>query len=240
MVIGLVSAKGAPGVTAAALALVAATGDGGLLVELDPSGGSVECWTGPAGEPGLIRVASGLRRSVDPEALVSHAVEVARGLRAVLAPTAGGLAESTIAAVTDRLMPALAGLEETVIIDAGRWSPSQPTARRLVGCDVVGVVCAPTVEGVEAARWLVEALETARAGRVVAMPVGDRPYGPDEIEEAIGLPVLGPLAWDPRGLHALVTAGTSRGWVRSALARSARTIGNSLAGEVEGVVMGRA
>ncbi|MCZ7537251.1 MAG: hypothetical protein M5T61_15990 [Acidimicrobiia bacterium] len=238
MVIGLVSAKGAPGVTAAALALTAAAGDAGLLVELDPSGGSIECWTGPAGEPGLIRVASGLRRSVDPEALLSHAVEASRGLRAVLAPTAGGLAESTIAAVADRLVPALAGLDGTVVVDAGRWSPSQSTARRLVGCEVVAVVCAPTVEGVEAARWLVEALETVDARRVVVVPVGDRPYGPGEIEEAIVVPVLGPLAWDPRGLHLLVTAGTGRGWVRSALARSARTVANWLVGAAE--VVGRA
>jgi hypothetical protein len=60
MLIGLVSAKGSPGVSIAALALTAAAGDAGLLMELDPSGGSLECWTGIPGEPGLVRVASGV------------------------------------------------------------------------------------------------------------------------------------------------------------------------------------
>lgn len=240
MVIGLVSAKGAPGVTAAALTLAGVAGGGGLLVELDPSGGSVECWTGAAGEPGLIRLASGLRRSADPEALLSHAVEVPRGVGSVLAPTGGRLAESTIATVADRLVPALAGLEGPVIVDAGRWSPSQPTARRVAGCDVVAVVCAPTVEGIEAARWLADPLEAVGAGRVVLVPVGDRPYAPGEITAAVGLAVLGPLAWDPRGLHALIGAGVGRGWERSSLARSARGALESLAGASEGRVVGRA
>ena len=44
MLLGLVSAKASPGVTTAALALTAVAEDG-LLVELDPSGGSIECWT---------------------------------------------------------------------------------------------------------------------------------------------------------------------------------------------------
>ena len=42
MLLGLVSAKGAPGVTSAAVALTAVSG--GVMVELDPSGGSVDCW----------------------------------------------------------------------------------------------------------------------------------------------------------------------------------------------------
>lgn len=240
MLVGLVSAKGSPGVTTAALTFTATAGGGGLLVELDPSGGSVECWTGAAGEPGLIRVASGLRRSVDPEMLLAHAVEAPAGVRSVLAPTAGGLAESTIAATGDRLVPALAGLDRTVVVDAGRWSRSQATARRLVGCDVVGVVCTPTVEGIEAARWLIEPLSSSVTDRVVVVLVGDRPYPPGEVAAVVGVPVVGALAWDPRGLSALVTAGARRGWARSALARSARTTLDALTQLTEGSVTGRA
>lgn len=85
MIVGLVSAKGSPGVTTAALAL-AAVADDGLLVELDPSGGSVEAWTGVGGEPGLVRVASGLRRSAGADSVVEHVVDVPPGVRAILAP----------------------------------------------------------------------------------------------------------------------------------------------------------
>ena len=49
MRLGLVSAKGSPGVTT--LALGAAAIMDAIAVELDPSGGDVECWLGPVGEP---------------------------------------------------------------------------------------------------------------------------------------------------------------------------------------------
>lgn len=237
MVVAVVSAKGSPGVTSAALALTAVA-DNGLLVELDPSGGSVECWTGAAAEPGLIRVANGLRRSVDPEALLGHAVQVPPEVWSVLAPTAGGLAESTIANLGARLVSWLAGVDRTVVVDAGRWSPSQATARRFAGCDTVAVVCAPTVEGIEAARWLVGPLESVAAGRVVLLPAGDRPYGPEEVGAAVGIPVAGPLAWDLRGLRVLVSSGAGRAWARTALARSARAALASLTRVGDGSVIG--
>lgn len=238
MLLGLVSAKGSPGVSTAALALTAVAGDSGLFVELDPSGGSVECWTGATGEPGLIRVANGLRRAIDPKSLLAHAVAAPTGVRSVLAPTAGGLAESTIAMTGDRLVPALAELEAMVVVDGGRWSRSQPTARRVAGCDVIGVVCAPTVEGVEAARWLIDPLRSTVVGPVVLVLVGDRPYSPPEVAAVVGVPVLGVLAWDARGVNALLTTGAGRGWSRSALARSARSMLDavaSLSGESSGV-----
>ncbi|MFZ6003068.1 MAG: hypothetical protein ACOYXM_03975 [Actinomycetota bacterium] len=223
MLLGLVSAKGSPGVTTTALAF-AAVADDGLLVELDPSGGSIECWTGATGEPGLTRVASGLRRSAGQGAVVEHVVEAPHGVRAILAPTAGPFAESTVAMTRDRLAPALRDLDgTTVVLDGGRWSRSQPTAHRIDACDVVGIVCAPTVDGVEAARWLVEPLQADVAGRVFVLLVGERPYPASEVASAIGVPTAGALAWDPGGVSSLLTRGNGRGWARSPLARSARS-----------------
>lgn len=224
MLLGLVSAKGSPGVTTAALALAAASPDG-LLIELDPSGGSIECWTGVTGEPGLPRVASGLRRSAGPDAVVEHVRHVPAGVRSILAPTAGPYAESTVAMTRDRLAPGLRDLDGvTAVLDGGRWSRSQPTAHRVSACDLVAVVCTPTIHGVEAARWLVEPLQAEVAGQVVALVVGERPYPADEVGAALGVPVAGSLAWDPRGVSTLLTRGTGRGWERSSLGRSARTV----------------
>ena len=232
MIVGLVSAKGSPGVTTAALAL-AAVADDGLLVELDPSGGSVEAWTGVGGEPGLVRVASGLRRSAGSDSVVEHVVDVPPGVRAILAPTTGPYAESTVAMTRDRLTSALRDLAgATVILDLGRWSRSQATAHRVSGCDVVGVVCTPTVDGVEAARWLVEPLQAEGAGPVVVVTVGERPYQPAEIAAAMGVHAAGALAWDTRGLASLITRGAGRVWSRSPLARSARTALSSLTAAV--------
>lgn len=235
MLVGLVSAKGSPGVTTSALALAAAADDG-LLVELDPSGGSIEVWTGAGGEPGLVRVASGLRRSAGPDAVIEHVVDVPAGVRAVLAPTAGPYAESTVAMTRDRLTPALRDLAgTTTILDLGRWSRSQATAHRVSGCDVVGVVCTPTIDGVEAARWLVEPMQAQSSGQVVVVVIGDRPYQAAEVAAAMGVPAAGALAWDPRGVGSLITRGAGRAWARSPLARSARTVLSTLTAIVPAV-----
>lgn len=229
MIVGLVSAKGAPGVTTAALALAAVAPDG-LLIEFDPSGGSIESWTGAGGEPGLVRVASGLRRSPGPEVVLEHAVDVPSGVRSVLAPTAGPYAESTVTMARERLPMVLRDLSDvTVFVDAGRWSRSQQTASRITACDVVAVVCSPTVEGVEAARWLAEPLQLETRGNVVSLVVGDRPYPADEVAQAIGIPSAGALTWDQRGVTSLLTRGAGRAWERSPLARSARSALSRLA-----------
>lgn len=225
MLVGLVSAKGSPGVTTAALSLSAATG--GVLVELDPSGGSVECWTGSAGEPALVAVASGLRRHVPPDDLVGHAHQIIPGVRGLLAPTSGPFAESTVAAVGDRMRSGFSHIEATMFVDGGRWAKSQPTARRLAGCAFVAVVCTPTVEGVEAARWIVDPLR-AIAPAVGILAIGLQPYSVAEIGSAIDAPVLGALSWDPRGLAVLLARGPSRAWMRCALARSARAIATEI------------
>lgn len=221
MLLGLASAKGAPGVTSAAVALTAASA--GLMVELDPSGGSVDCWLRATGEPGLIRAASALRRQADLDALVQFAAEVVPGVRVVRAPTSGMLAESTIVAMRDRLVPTLAEFDGTVVVDCGRWSRSQPTARRLAACDAVALVCSPTIEGVEATRWQVDQLRSL-VERVVIVPVGDRPYGPDELAAATGAEIAGVLVWDRRGLARLLERGCGGGWQRTPLARSARNL----------------
>src|SRR4029079_17986666 len=103
--------RGAPGVTSAAPAVTASSG--GLMVELDPSGGSVDCWLSGTGEPGLIRVASAMRRHTDPTGLVTDATEILPGVLQLRAPSSGVLAESTIVALADRLLPCLAELDET-------------------------------------------------------------------------------------------------------------------------------
>lgn len=221
MLLGLVSAKGAPGVTSAAIALTAVSG--GVMVELDPSGGSVDCWVSGTGEPGLIRAASALRRHAEPGALIVDATEVAPGARVLRAPTSGVLAESTIVALSDRLLPVLTELNDTVIVDGGRWSRSQPTSRRVVGCDVLALVCSPTVEGIEAARSQVDQLGRL-VDRVALVPVGEQPYRPNEIAAATDVEVAGAIAWDRRGLARLLERGVSAGWQRTPLARSARHV----------------
>lgn len=240
MMIGLVSAKGAPGVTTAALALTVAAGEQGLLIEMDPSGGSLECWTGVAGEPGLMRVASGLRRSLDADVVAHGVLEVPVGVAAVLAPTSAPLAESTIAALGERLSIVLDDTERTVVLDAGRWCRSQSTSRRLSGCRHVLVVCSPTLAGIESARSIIDPLRVATDAAVSFLIVGDRPYQADEIAAATGVEVAGVLPWDSKAVNALLISGANRSWLRTGLARSARGVLNGLSARpvtVEGVAV---
>jgi hypothetical protein len=212
------------------LALGAAAIMDAIAVELDPSGGDVECWLGPVGEPGLIRVAGALRHTADPSGvLAEHAVEAHPGLRVVLAPTGGEQAASTLMAIGNRLAAAMRGEDGSVVLDGGRWSRTQPTAGRLAGCDVVVVALAPTLAGVAHSRGVVATLRDSLDVPVVAVLIGDRGYSPQEIAGELDVPVVGPIAWDPRGAHSLITGGPARWWRRSAHGRSIRSFVDALA-----------
>lgn len=225
MLVALVSAKGSPGVTTAALALTAAGATGSLMVEADPTGGDLECWCGPLGEPGLLAVATDLAREAEPDGLWAHAVEPVSGARAIVAPTSAAAATATVLPIVDRLGPALATLDARVFMDCGRWSAAHRAAGQVGAAALVGVVCRPTLDSVEHARDLVDGLR--RVNRAVAALVvgGTKPYGPDEVGAALGVAVVGVLPWDPRGVLGLVESGSAgRAWTRSALAADARAV----------------
>lgn len=237
MRLGLVSAKGSPGATTLGLALAAVTG--GVLVEADPAGGDVECWAGPSGEPGLIRLAGVLRHAAEPAGLLAeHAIEVWSGVRAVLAPTSGEQAESALVAIGQRLVPVLTAESGWVVVDGGRWSRGQTTAGRLAGCDVVAVVVSPTFAAAAHAGSVVRTLRELTDAEVVVVVVGDRGYRPDEITAALGVAVLGVVPWEPWWVGSLVTSGVTRLWQHSPLASSARTLADQCAALRQEVVAG--
>jgi hypothetical protein len=221
MLIGLVSAKGSPGATTAALCLAAAADEGSSLVlEADPAGGDVECWTGPHGEPGLVRLATALRPGLGTTELLSHA---APGVRVVTAPTTETAATAALSQVTDRLAGIVAGLDIDVFGDFGRWSPLQPTAARLAGADVVLAVCRPTLESIEHTRGLAASAGPVRVAGAVVVG-GRRPYGPADISDALGVPVVGVLPWEPGAVLALLEHGPGHRWRRSGLAHASEDV----------------
>lgn len=223
--VALLSAQGSPGVTVTALALAANAGPDGLFVELDPAGGSLECWTARTGEPGLLGLVSELRRPVSLDGLAAQVVEIPAGVQSILAPTPGPTAEAALSAAGEQLIDAVGVMAtKLVVVDAGRWASSQLTARRVVGVDVIGIVCRSTLGGVEHARWLVEPLRAMTGMPVVMVLVGDRGYAGDEVAAALGVPCVGVMAWDSRGVDALVSSGVGAGWPRRPLARSAHQL----------------
>lgn len=233
----LVSAKGSPGVTtaAAALAAVATTTGRALLTELDPSGGSVQLLTGGTANPGLLDVAGQLRREVSQAAVEANTTPLPAGVPTLLAPTSGRIAESVIDSAGARWVPVLRSMPGvTAVVDAGRWEPSQRTARRVVGADLLVAVCRPTVAGVEHTRHLLDRLRELARRPAVALVVGDRPYRPEEVAGHLDIPLAGTIAWDPRGATSLWAHGVSKPWVRTWLARSAMATLGTLSEMIEG------
>jgi hypothetical protein len=224
-VMALVSAKGSPGVTTTAAALAAAAvsaGGDALLVELDPSGGDVAMLCDRVGEGALVSLAEQLRRGTPHAGTVrGHATEAPPGVPAVLAQGGANESAAVISSLGDGWLPALRDTAATVAVDAGRWEARTPTARRIAGADVVGLVCRATAPGVEHTRRMVDALRGTARCPLALLVVGTRPYPGDEIATVLDVPLGGVLAWDPRGATGLWADGAAGRRRRSWLARSA-------------------
>jgi MinD-like ATPase involved in chromosome partitioning or flagellar assembly len=235
-VIALVSAKGSPGVTTTAAAVAAAAvnrGDAALLVELDPSGCDAAMLCDRAGEAALVSLAEELRRGAPSgDTVWAHTVEVPPGVSAVVGPPGAIEASGVLGSLGDRWLPALRGSAPTVVVDAGRWEPRAPTARRIAGADVVGVVCRATAPSVEHSRRLVDAVRGTARCPVAVVVVGARPYPGDEIAAALDAPLAGVVAWDPRGVMAMWARGERGRGRRSWLARSASAVLGGLEAQV--------
>lgn len=214
-VVSLVSAKGSPGVTTAAAALATmavAGGERAWWVELDPSGGSGWIRTRPScptSEPTLAELAQDLRDGTSVADWTAMTVPAPPGVPAVLAPSSDVAASTVIGEGPERWATALR-TDGLVVIDAGRWNPRQPTADRIAGSDLVGVVCRSTVESVEHVRhWIASLRESARCP-VLAIVVGTRPYPPAEVADAVRLPLAGEIEWRRNDVGALWAKGASR------------------------------
>ncbi len=236
MLVSLVSAKGAPGVTSTALALTAAAASRGsaLMVEADPGGGDLECWCGPLGEPGLLDVATQIRGTDNAELLWIHAATIGPHLSAVAGPTTATPMSMALAAADSTLGKTLAGLDATVVVDAGRWMGNGDVDALLGASDAVVAVCRPTLDSIEHTRGLVASLGRTTLFPSVLVVGGTTPYGPAEIEAALGVPVVGALPWDPRGLNALLDLRRQRAWAGSSLARAADRAVRVLIGDRDG------
>lgn len=217
-VVALLSAKHAPGTTTSAVALALAAGDGALVVEADPQGGDVAARARLPLEPGLLTMAAAARHPSSP--LPLHAQPLPSGARAVIAPTDPEQASPAIAALAQRLIPALRSGGDS-FVDCGRWSPVTAVTALLANCDIAVMVTEPSVAGIEHVRARLDAIRSL-APRCAILLVGDRPYGPRDVEAALDLPVVGSLPVDPRGALD-VYAGPPRRASKSALCRAARS-----------------
>ncbi len=217
--IALASLKHAPGVTTAALALAAAAGDGAIAVEADPSGGDLAARADLTLEPGLLTLAAAARHEGRRLDLDRHLQRVPCGTSVLVAPSSAKLAAAGLATIGSRLASALDG--RIGFLDLGRVSDLGELALRAPGVDLALLVAEPTVAGVEHVRVHSTDQPDALPVPLAVLLVGDRPYRPSDVEGALGLPVAGALAVDPRGVAAL---HADRGARRALVVRSARSV----------------
>ncbi|MDN5857814.1 MAG: hypothetical protein L0H84_04255 [Pseudonocardia sp.] len=199
MLIALLSAKGSPGVTTAALALGAVWPRPSVVVDADPFGGDVRAGIGRGGWPadsGIAELVIDLRTSTVADSLAWRAHRPGEHAPAVLA----GIASITQAAGLPwaLLGPELAGLAGLdCITDCGRFVPGVVDELLRV-CDALVLVTGSTLREVRAASRVAPAVAERGhlAGMVVSRP--GHPYGAAEIAQSCGLALLGELADDAR------------------------------------------
>jgi Mrp family chromosome partitioning ATPase len=240
--IAVATAKRSPGAsTFAELAVLLGPEGERLLLDCDPAGSEWLLRPGVRPEPGLVTLAMAGRRELAAHTVATHAQTVG-GLDVVVAPAAGRQASGALDILGDRLGTHLAGLGDVgVVADCGRLAPRSPALGVVHAADLVVLVSRCTVsEMVHLAPWVEQLRSEARS---VAVVLVDRPrrgrqeigYGPAEVAEALGVPVLGSLADDAGGAGRLFAQpGSLVGLWRTRLVRAARPVVEALWAAVPG------
>lgn len=130
----------------------------------------------------------------------------------------------------------LRGEERDVICDCGRLDVASPMLPLFSDGDVAIVVVRSELADLR----LLDASLSRRGLRAARMEerlqivlLGSGPYGADEVEAELGLPVLGTLPIDPTGVRGLYADDAVRGLrARSRLLRAGTTLAGRLAGQL--------
>lgn len=244
-VLALTSAKGAPGVSTAALAMTLLWPRPALLLEADPAGGSSVLAGYLRGtvdhSRGLLGLATAHRHDELEQALWSQIVRLA-GDPVTASPAdrwlLPGLSDAAQAPSTASLWgplgSLLASLERAgidVLIDAGRLGAAYAPIPLLRQADLVLLVLGTSLPAVAAVRARLSVLrEQVAATPSTAVPVSGlglllvgegRPYTAREISGSLGLPVVASLSWDPASAEVLAAgAAPGRRFESSPLVRS--------------------
>jgi len=237
----LASAKGSPGVTTTALALASVWPRPVMLAECDPAGGDILAGflrAGATTSGGLLDVALAARRGLTPDDVVRRCVSLTDGGRVLLLP---GLTDpghvGTVVPSWPRIVSAFRDLGQAnpaydVLADSGRLGAPWPTDLVAVA-DIVLLVLRPTLPQVHSAKHQMAQIRRLRddpMAEIGLVLVGEAPYSRTEVEAALGAPVVGAVALDPRAAEAL-SGGSARGrWFdRSPLVRSVSQLAANVA-----------
>lgn len=225
-IIALVSAKGSPGVTTAALAAALSWHRRLVLAECDPAGGSILAgYLGGAldGPRGLGELAVGELRDGNLEsAFWSQLVDLdaPRRERLLLPGVVDPAQAGSVAPLWQRFADFFTSLDRgvppyDVLVDCGRLQVAGPPWPVLRAAAVVLLVTRAHLPDLSATRATVKAIERDFAehrippGTLRLLVVGDG-HGGSEISKALRLPVIARLPHDPRTAEVLGHGGTVR------------------------------
>jgi hypothetical protein len=223
-IVALVSAKGSPGVTTAALACTLSWHRRLVLAEVDPAGGSVMAgYLGGAvpGPRGLGELAVAELREGRLEAdFWSQLVDLdaPNRERLLLPGIVDPVQVGSVAPLWQRFADFFLALEKgepsyDVIVDCGRLHAPSPPWPILRAAAVVLVVTNAHLPDLSSARSTVNAIQRdfrehrVTPGSLRLLLVGDG-HGRSEISKALELPVVGRLPHDPRTAEVLSHGGT--------------------------------
>ncbi|MFI8769442.1 hypothetical protein ACIGN6_31685 [Streptomyces sp. NPDC053792] len=235
------------GVTTSALAMTLSSTRPSLLAECDPAGGTLRAGffqSQITAGTGLYHLAVAERAGEDAlaQAFASHLVGIDASSHRQVLP---GLTDPAQAPALARTWPALAQVMRVlsdeggydVVIDAGRLAlesgrlhSTLTPAPLLQGADLVLLVVRGTDQSLALARHMAEPLRNELTERgtgadaLGVLLVEDGPRRAHEVSEALRLPVMAALPWEPDTAAYLAGTGRApRGLKKSALLSSART-----------------
>ncbi len=229
------AARSSPGVTTAMLACASVWPGRVLLVEAAEDGGALAARFGLPVEPGLTTLTAASRHGSNgdhPATLLSDHVQALPGtgrIDALVGPPSLEVSQALLRTAAARLAGLLDQVEADVLVDAGRLPATPLAAPLLAEADRLVLVVRPRMEELTALAHRLAHLSGLGPTPELLL-VGDRPYGPGEVAEALGVPVVGVLAHDPDAAEALAAVGSPRRLARSPLLRSATGIVDELVG----------
>jgi hypothetical protein len=238
--ISLLSAKGSPGVTTATVALTMAWSTAhpsrsALAVDADPIGGDTAAGVLRGAVPfssGILPLATA--RGLDAyDALDSASVHLRADGSARVLP---GVPDEARAAALPLAWDILAQLRgdmhhsgADVLVDAGRVDRAGLHAAWLADSDLAILVVRPSLAAVMAAHRFAAAWPLAGVPLHLLVIDADSPYRAAEVGEAVGVPLLGVIAFDAAGARVHSDgANPGRGFERSEYARTVRRTAGDL------------
>jgi hypothetical protein len=233
MLVAVCSVKGSPGVTTWALALAAGWPGRVVLVECDPSGGSLAARFGLSPTPGLGSLAAAARRDTTAGLLWSHTQALPGGLAAVAAPPGADYTRAALHTLQDSRRQTVSVLRgaaahgTAVIADCGRLDSTSPVVPITREADQLLLLVHPLADQLTnlAANLSMVDLWSMRPGLVL---VGDG-YPAHEVTRELGVPVVATIPRDTKGASALCgQSGAWRGPACSPLGKAGRKLATRL------------